>query len=195
MIDQFVDHQNNERKKFWLARHRWAAPPPETWVSLSGAVTDAAVDAVIRAIEQTPDAPVNLTIESDGGNPLAAFRLYDRLRAHPAPVTTMTSVRCHSAALICYLAGDARIASRGAQFLVHQVERNPIGRPTSARLRAEASDLDLIDQDIAQLICLRAGRYRFWRLRQDMAGEVMLRAQDAWLRGLVTNLVTRGGEG
>jgi ATP-dependent protease ClpP protease subunit len=186
MID--VDHQNNKRKKFWVARHRWAAPPPETWASLCGAVTDAAVDAVIRVSEQAPQAPLNLTVESDGGDPLAAFRLYDRLRAHPAPVTTMTSVRCHSAALLAFLGGDIRLAAHNAQFLVHQVERNPTGRPTSARLRAEAADLDLFDQQIAQLICLRAGRYRLWRVRQDMAGEVVLGAEDAHLRGIVTNL-------
>ena len=144
------------------------------------------VDDIIHAIEQAPDAPVVLGIESDGGDPIAAFRLYDALRRHPPPVTTRTAAHCHSAAVIVFMAGDARLASRGARFLLHGVERQPRERPTAAALWAEAASLDGLDRQIADLICIRAGRYPLWRLRLDMRNETMLGADDAYRRGIIT---------
>jgi ATP-dependent Clp protease protease subunit len=188
-FDPFVDHRASQNKKFWAARHRWAAPPPETWASLCGEVDAASVSAIIAAVEQTPDAAVVLSIESNGGNPIEALRLYNSLRGHPGPITCMTSRCCHSAAVIVFLAGDIRVASRNAEFLLHRVERpSSSERPTATTLRAEASDLDQLDDQIIQLIGSRSQFYG-WRLRADMDNETVLDAATAQLRGIVHEVI------
>lgn len=189
MIDQFAEHENLLRKKSWVARHRWRGAPPETWASLCGEVDELRAAEIIAAIAQAPDAPVYLTIESNGGDPLAAFNIFDTLRQHAGPVTVTTSTYCHSAALIVFMAGDVRLASRGAEFLVHGVARQPQQRPTATTLRVEASSLEELDKQIANLICIRARRYPLWRLKADLADETTLSADDAFLRGIVTQLV------
>ena len=138
-----------------------------------------------------PDAPLCLSINSAGGDPVAAFDLYQALRSHQAPVTCLAGDRVHSAALIAYLGGDVRVASAASCFVVHGCACDPIGRPSATALRAGAQFLDNVDKDIELVIAVRAGRYSPFQLRLDMAREVMLDAFQAELRGLVSTVVAR----
>src|SRR5258706_7915398 len=122
---------------------------------------------------QAPGAPLVIDVESEGGDPRSALFLFDNLRAHAAPVTCTTTFSCHSAALICFLGGDIRLASPTANFLLHQVERQPSSgwtRATSVAYRAEAANLEEFDKEIVSLICSRS-RYPAWQLRRDMVDE------------------------
>jgi ATP-dependent protease ClpP protease subunit len=144
----------DQAKRSWQSRHRWTRPAVETWNNLTGELTDRAITQIINGLE--PDAPLVLSIDSDGGDPVAAFDLYHALRAHPAPVTTIAGPQCHSAAIIAYLAGDNRIASRDSRSLVHGTASNPVGRPSAQSLRAGADFLADMDQAIETLITLPA---------------------------------------
>jgi ATP-dependent protease ClpP protease subunit len=186
--DPLRDQIADQRKKACAARNRWKALP-ETWLSLTGDVDAAAVQHIIDRLDRAPDdAPVILQIASPGGNPEEAFRLYARLRDHPGPVTTSTDSRADSAALLVFMAGDQRTAAAGATFLVHGCSRPPTNRPTASVLRGDAAELEAIDRDIANLVCIRADRYPLWQLRADMDREATLSAADAQLRGLVTTV-------
>lgn len=188
-MDPDFEFRCDQRKASWKSRFRWATPQPETWCSLSGEVSDHAINRIINALDQAPQAPVFLTVDLHGGDPLAGFDLYNAIRSHAAPVTTSAGARCHSAALLVFLAGDARIAASGSRFVVHGAACEPLGRPSAPTLRDGARFLDDIDSRIANLVCIRAGRYPAWQLRADMAAEITLDGATAQLRGLATILV------
>jgi ATP-dependent protease ClpP protease subunit len=175
------------RKRAWSSYHRWRSPEPESWLSLAGEINERTANRIIAAID--PDAPLSLTIESTGGNPIEAFRLFNALRAHAPPVVCMTEGRCDSAAIIVYMAGDIRIAGRGATFLLHGVECDPYGRPTAAALRSQAVSIAEVDTAIVNAICARARRYPGWQVMSEMSAETTLDANNALLRGICTTIV------
>jgi ATP-dependent protease ClpP protease subunit len=177
----------DQAKRAWASRHRWTRPAAETWASLVGEIDDRSVNKVIAMLD--PDSPLNLTISSRGGNPLAAFKLFSALREHAPGVTCMTDDHCDSAAIIIYMAGDVRIASHNASFLLHDVECGPTGRPTAAALRSGAADIAAVDDAIVNLICCRSRRYPAWQLRQELAAETTLGPNAALLRGICTSVV------
>src|SRR5947209_11352984 len=103
-FDPFVDDRNTQRKKAWVARHPYVLSPPEVWCSLCGEVTSSTVNNIIRAVAQAPPgSPVILSVDSHGGNPLAALDLFNVLRGHSGPVTTMAAGCCYSAAAVIFL--------------------------------------------------------------------------------------------
>jgi ATP-dependent protease ClpP protease subunit len=186
--DAEAEYQAGRRKIMWQARHRWSSPPPELWTSLGDNVDDAAANRIAAVLDTAPDAPVHISVESDGGNPLAAFRIYQTLRAHPGPITAFTAQRCHSAAIIAYLGADIRLAAPEAAMLVHGCARLPADRASARELRGIAEELEDIDRRIVDVIACRAGRYPHWRLRADMARETVLDGHAARNNGIVTQL-------
>src|SRR5689334_9273964 len=100
-----------QRKKVWQQRHRWMSPPPETWCSITGEITDASVDTVITALERAPNAPIVLHLDSEGGYIQPALELHARLRQFPPEVTICAGRRCHSAAITIFMGADNRVAS------------------------------------------------------------------------------------
>jgi ATP-dependent protease ClpP protease subunit len=167
----------DQAKRNWASRHRWTRPAAETWASLVGEIDERSVSRIIADID--PNAPLNLTISSRGGNPIEGFRLFHALRNHAPPVTTMAAGRCDSSAIIAYLGGDTRIAGSGATFLLHNVECDPTGRPTAAALRSQAMSIAEVDAAILNLICARARFYSGWQVRNEMQAETTLDAAAA----------------
>jgi ATP-dependent protease ClpP protease subunit len=186
LYDASAEHSFDWRKRAWSSYHRWRAPAQETWDTLSGEVTGRAVARIINALE--PDSPLTPTIDSEGGDPVAAFELYAALRSHVAPVVTISGPTCNSAAVIAYLGGDVRIAGRNSTFLLHTVAADPLGRPSASSLRAGAEVLAHMDQQIQTLFAIRCKRYGGAQIRAEMAAEVTLDAAAAQLRGIATSI-------
>jgi ATP-dependent protease ClpP protease subunit len=188
LYDASAEYGWTWRKQAFASRHRWSPAAPETWDNLTGEVTARAVARIVNAL--TPDAPLVLSIDSSGGDPVAAFELYNALRAHVAPVSTIAAT-CHSAAVVCFLAGDNRIASRNSRFLLHGTAADPLGRPSASSLRAGAAVLADMDRAIETLICCRCRHYPGWQLKAEMEREVELDGSAALLRGIVTSIADR----
>jgi ATP-dependent protease ClpP protease subunit len=191
MIDIDFEDGCDRLKKGWAARHRWSLLWPEERRVQLGDVDDAAVQSVLGAVATNPDAPVFMSVDSDGGNPTAAFQIYRALRAHPGPVTGFVRRNCHSAAIIALVGADVRLGSWDSTFLVHGISRDLPGNawPSAAAHFAEAAGLAALDEEIVHLLCLRSRRYGGHQLRQDMRNERILSAEAACLRGLLTRLV------
>ena len=187
-FDACAEFAYGQRKRHWLAQHCWADRPAEISCELFGHVTDLTVQRVISALDRAPGAPVTLTIQSSGGSPVAAFTLFERLRAHAAPVTTMVQGRCFSAAVMVALAGDSRSCAPSATYMLHNVSLE-LGWSTARSCRAGADILDEMDQAFYAVVASRAGFYPRWQLAQDMSGERILDSEAARLRGLTHVIV------
>jgi ATP-dependent protease ClpP protease subunit len=185
-----LEHFWTSGKERFKARHRWTVPP-ETWLSLSGDITDAAACKIISALEREPHAEVILTLNSHGGEIAAALRLYRALRAHNPPVRAHAE-RADSAALLVLLAADHRSSSPQASFTLHVAaypdEYSIGGRQTAAAMRNSAAALEHSDAEIRTIIATRS-RYPTWQLDADMAAETVLDGEQARLFGIVHRLI------
>jgi ATP-dependent protease ClpP protease subunit len=190
-FDAVVDAHNNQRKKFWASRHRWATPEPVAYVSLSGEISFQATERLIRQIEAAGDeTPLHVEIESNGGSVHAGFDCYHALAGHSAPVTTAVSGNCYSAALLPYLAGDTRIASSSAAaFLIHGCSQFQSGSARALTLRSDAGELEALDAEIRLVIACRTRSYGGARLQIDMENETLLSGNEAHQKNIATVLV------
>ena len=91
-----------------------------------------------------PDKPLNVIINSQGGNADSGFGIYDMLKFIKPPVITLTAGLCASAAIIIFLAGDKgkRFALPNARFLLHQPSTSAVG---------PASDLEITANQILKI--------------------------------------------
>lgn len=104
------------------------------------------VDRVAETLAKAPRAEtLVIDVDSYGGEALAAFDLFILLDRHPASRKVAWGAHVQSAAILPLLAGDQRIARRGASVLLH---------PTSG---ASADDLAWIDEQYAKIIAARTG--------------------------------------
>src|SRR5581483_5749692 len=62
--------------------------------------------SVISALAQFNGLPINLRINSPGGDVFEAFAMYNALQRHNAPITVDIDALCASAATVVALAGD-----------------------------------------------------------------------------------------
>ncbi len=182
------EHAWSAGKRWWNNYHKWRSPPAEASLEISGHIGDRVVNNTIAILDQHPMAPIYASINSPGGCPHEAVRLYRALRGHRAPVHCHVASRCSSAAVVVLAGGDQRTASTVAWFLLHTAEYAlpRIGRHTAAVMRHGAEDLDQVDDQMVAILALRCGHYPLWQLRNEMREEVMLDATQALHRGLLT---------
>jgi ATP-dependent protease ClpP protease subunit len=185
MTDEFACDAG---KRGWLNYHRWRTPPADARLEIAGHISGGTVEFISRILNRDPLAPIYATIDSPGGDPFEALRCYRALRAHRAPVHAHVASRCSSAAVLVLAAADERTASPIAWLQMHNAEYAlpRIGRHTAAVMRDGARDLDQVDEEMAAILALRCSRYPMYQLRNEMRDEVMLDAEQAWLRGLLT---------
>jgi len=185
-LDYTFEADCNRQKQIWKARHRWLKPE-ELWLSVGTMIDERGVSRVVNALISESDSEVILTIESRGGSGWFGYQLYRALRSHAAPVTTVCNRQCSSAAILPYLAGDHRLASSQAIFLLHHGESTePLqGRRSAANLQAEADLLKHWDEEFVQLTVHRCRWWPIAEVRAAHTDEALFSAEDARLRGIV----------
>jgi ATP-dependent protease ClpP protease subunit len=182
------EHAWGVGKRWWANYHKWRTPPAERSLEVAGHIGDRIANNTIAFLQQDPLAPVFAAIDSPGGDPFEAMRCYRALRAHKAPVHCHVASHCSSAATLILAGGDRRTSSPIAWFLLHNAEYAlpHVGRHTAAVMRADAEGLDEVDEEMIAILSLRCGHYPVWQLRAEMRGEISLDANQARLRGLLT---------
>lgn len=115
-------------------------------VRIWNTIDRAMVDRVAETLAAAPTAEsLTIDVDSYGGEAMAGFDIFVLLDRHPATRKVAWGANVASAALLPLLAGDERIARRGASVLLH---------PTSG---ASADDLAWIDNQYAKIIAARTG--------------------------------------
>lgn len=106
----------------------------------------AMVDRVAETLAKAPKAEhLTVDVDSYGGDALAAFDLFVLLDRHPATRKVAFGAFVHSAAVLPLMAGDQRIARRGASVVLH---------PTKG---PRPDDNAWIDEQYAKVIAARTG--------------------------------------
>lgn len=83
-----------------------------------------------RLISEGPEA-IEIELASEGGFPYPALAIYNKIRSCPCHVTIRAVGPVMSAATVILAAGDIRLMSSDAWFMVHESNESIIGRLTA----------------------------------------------------------------
>ncbi len=148
------------------------APPP-LYLTFSGLIDHSNGGKIFNALAGAVRAKANvvhLLLQSVGGFVGDGIALYNFLRGLPLEIITYNAGNISSIAVLPFLVGKKRIASKYSTFMIHKTQRQVGGlNVTGAQLRsfAEASELDdRITEDILRN-CLRLPAELWERHKRD----------------------------
>jgi ATP-dependent protease ClpP protease subunit len=148
---------------------------------------------VAAALRELGPGPLNVRINSGGGDVFDGVAIHSLLARHPGTVTVYVDGLAASAASFIMLAGDRVVSSRNAMVMIHDAMTGTWGN-RAAHERAMGL-LDKVSDNIADMYAEKAGEdVEFWRGRMLENGEdgVWYTGQEALAAGLVDELVEPG---
>lgn len=135
------------------------------------------------------DTPINLYINSDGGDVYEATAIYSQLKRHKGKVTAIVDGRAHSAAFTVLQAADHRVMNMGTSAIIHNMWTGLYGN--AAELRKAADDLDAMMDSCVQLYMERAKGITEEELRSLLDAETVLTPEKALEYGFIDEIAER----
>ena len=157
-----------------------------TW-EVSDSVTSA--NYFKQQLDAMPDdAPINLFINSDGGDVYEATAIYNQLKRHKGKVTAYVDGRAHSAAFTVLQAADHRVMGMGTSAIIHNMWTGLYGN--AKELRKAADDLDAMMDSCVQLLMERSNVSEE-ELRAMLDAETVLSPERALELGFIDEIAER----
>lgn len=150
---------------------------------------------VAAALREAGPGPINVRINSGGGDVFDGVAIHSLLARHPGVVTTYVDGLAASAASFIMLAGERVVASRNSMVMIHDAMTGVFG--AKARLARALELLDKVSDNIADMYAEKAGEdVEFWRAKMEENGEdgVWYTGQEALDVGLVDDVVSDDDE-
>ena len=134
------------------------------------------------------DRPVNLYINSPGGDMTALFAVYDAMQFLGPPIHTVCVGQAASAAAVLLAAGEAghRSALPNARILIHQPHGGAQGQ--SVDMEIAVREMVTMRERMVDVLAERTGQPRN-RIQADIDRDFILRGQDAVDYGLVDEII------
>ena len=147
---------------------------------MTGEVTGESVEKAIRWIimgsqNPSPDHPMKLYINSEGGNLLDAFALIDVMRTSPVPIATVGMGNLMSSAFMIFAAGTLgkRAIAKNTSIMIHQFNHDYAGKYHD--MKAYSEEIDRINyRMVAELA-------RTGNLNEQQVSTKLLKPSDVWL--------------
>jgi ATP-dependent Clp protease protease subunit len=147
---------------------------------LTGEVTGESVEKAIRWImvgaqNPSPEHPMKLYINSEGGNLIDAFALIDVMRTSPVSIATVGMGNLMSSAFMIFAAGTKgrRAIGKNTSIMIHQFNHEYGGKYHD--MKAYAEEIDRINyRMVAELA-------RTGKLTEHEVGSKLLKPSDVWL--------------
>jgi ATP-dependent Clp protease protease subunit len=138
---------------------------------------------------EDPDKPINLYINSPGGDMTAYFAIHDTMQFLHAPVSTMCVGQAASAAAVLLAAGTPgmRFTLPNARVLIHQPHGGAQGQSTD--LEIQVREMVEMRDRMVEVLVQSTGQTRE-RITADIDRDHILRGQDAVDYGLVDEVLT-----
>lgn len=145
---------------------------------------------VAAALKDLGPGPLNVRINSGGGDVFDGVAIYSLISRHPGTVTVTVDGLAASAASFIMLAGDVVKASRNAMVMIHDAMTGTWGAKAA---HARAMDLlDKVSDNIADMYAEKAGEDApYWRAKMEENGEdgVWYTGREAYDAGLVDEVI------
>jgi ATP-dependent protease ClpP protease subunit len=152
----------------------------------SEGISAADVAAILR---EAGPGPLNVRINSPGGDVFDGVAIHSLLARHAGTVTVTVDGLAASAASFIMLAGDRIIAARNSFVMIHDAMTYTYGNGDTHRAAGEL--LDKVSDNIADMYAERAGEDApYWRGKMTENGEdgVWYTGQEALDAGLVDEI-------
>lgn len=145
---------------------------------------------VANALKELGAGPVNVRINSGGGDVFGGVAIHSLLARHPGVVTVYVDGVAASAASFIMLAGERVIASRNAMIMIHDAMTGVWGNREAFQRAMDL--LDKVSDNIADMYSEKAGEdVEFWRAKMLENGEdgVWYTGAEALDAGLVDEII------
>ena len=146
--------------------------------------------AQLLGLEASSDEPVQLYIDSPGGDTFGMFAIHDTVQLMRAPVhTTCVGLAASAAAFLLATGTGHRSATPNARIMLHQ----PLGGG-----RGSAVDIEILAQQFTELrtrmerILAERTRQPVERIHADLDRDFWLSADEAREYGVIDEVVSRG---
>jgi ATP-dependent Clp protease protease subunit len=157
-------------------------------------VANVVVAQLLLLDSQSTEQPINLFINSPGGEVYAGLAIYDTMQYIRAPVHTNCVGIAMSMASVILMAGEAgsRVALPHSRIMIHA---------GSAGFRGTTPDLEVQAREVLALRDMLEGLYHrhtkhpLDKLRRDMERDNFMSPDDALSYGLIDRVVTPKGAG
>ena len=147
---------------------------------LTGNVDGESIEKAIRWIlmgarKPSPEHPMKLHINSDGGNLTDAFALMDVMRTSPVPIATVGMGNLMSSAFMIFAAGakGRRAIAKNTSIMIHQFNHEYMGKYHD--MKAYAEEIDRINYRMVAELSRTSG------LTEQEVGTKLLKPSDVWL--------------
>lgn len=150
-------------------------------------ISAADVAAALREVERA--GPIDVRLNSPGGDVFQGVAIHTMLARHPGTVTVHVDGLAASAASFIMLAGDRIVMARNAMVMIHDGMTGSYGN--GATLRRAADLLDKVSASIADMYAERAGEDpEHWRNLMTVNAEdgTWFTGEEAHAAGLVDAL-------
>jgi ATP-dependent Clp protease, protease subunit len=164
----------------------------ERIVFLGSAIDDDVANLLIAQLlhleGEDSDKPINLYINSPGGDVLALFAVYDAMQFLGPPIHTVCVGQAASAAAVLLAAGEPghRAALPNARVLIHQPHGGAQGQ--SSDLEIHVREMVELRRRMVDVLVERTGQPRE-KLVADMDRDFILRGEDAVAYGMVDEII------
>jgi ATP-dependent Clp protease protease subunit len=123
-------------------------------------VNNASVCEVIRLIQdltkENPKKPIELVINSIGGDIYDGLALYDNLRHSNCKIITIGQGIIASMAVIVFLAGDIRLMTKNARLMYHQASLDFTGKLSDAEV--DIRETRALEEITLKIVAERTGQ-------------------------------------
>ncbi len=170
----------------------WSRLLRDRIVFLGTQVDDTSANLVIAQLlfleGEDPHKPINLYLNSPGGDMTAFFAIHDTMQFVRAPVATMCVGQAASAAAVLLAAGEPgmRFTLPNSRVLIHQPHGGAQGQSTDIEIQVREM-VEMRDRMVDILV--RATGQDRARIVADIDRDHILRGQDAVAYGLVDEVI------
>jgi ATP-dependent Clp protease, protease subunit len=156
-------------------------------IHLTGDIDEDTTMVIIRALMKLADTsnePIDIHINSYGGDIYDAFAVYDLIKSLPCTVRTYGMGKIMSSGFIIFLAGDERKASPNASFMMHA----PSGSMEGKSIEHEQGVLEFkrIVSNILDILEEETSENRKWWYRTLRGPDKYFNTEEARQHGIIT---------
>lgn len=156
-------------------------------IDLTMEVSEMMSAIVIRSLLKMSELnhePIEIYLSTYGGDAYAGFAIYDAIRACPCDVSIFVSGKVMSAGVIIFLAGDIRVASTNARFMIHGVSSETGGKVKD--MTVDLAEARYLDNKMLALFTERTKmkNLKFWQ-KKIANQDVYFGTEEAKMYGVV----------
>jgi ATP-dependent Clp protease protease subunit len=131
--------------------------------------------------------PINIIINSDGGNVHSAFGIIDYINTLDVPVNTISIGRAFSAGALILISGTGiRLASKNSSIMLHEISADHFGK--SSDLKANTAHLNDLENNALEILKSKTNKPKEW-WAEKITKDFYMTAQQAIELGVIDKII------